>query len=219
MFEKAGKVAFKNIPNVVSILGVLPLALLYSEDGYQYIIPLIIYNNVMDDLDGILAGKLGLRSDFGAYLDNVIDAVAHTIFVMVVGMHFGWICGSIGLIAVVSILIRAVSRLTCSNGNGSPTNELIRHVFFVLLVAEIFGFVPIVLLMMVFLIHAISMIWPYPMPYMIRIQAKTGLAICIVNVFLIVAWLVPYATPMIAGCFILTYLYSFIKAIPKMKAG
>jgi len=55
MLKRFGKVAYKNIPNIVSILGILPLALLFVDNGYQYIIPLIIYNNIMDDLDGILA--------------------------------------------------------------------------------------------------------------------------------------------------------------------
>ena len=81
---------YKNIPNVVSILGVVPLIVLFVEDGYQYIIPLIIYNNIMDDLDGILSAKLNARSEFGARLDNVCDAISHTIIVMVIGLHYGW---------------------------------------------------------------------------------------------------------------------------------
>jgi len=60
---------YKNLPNIVSLLGVLPLSILFFKDGFQYLIPLIIYNNIMDDLDGILAIKLNLKSDFGAALD------------------------------------------------------------------------------------------------------------------------------------------------------
>jgi hypothetical protein len=52
------------------------------------------------------------------------------------------------------------------------------------------------------------MLWRYPMPYMIRSQAKTVFAVAMVNVLLILAWLVPYSTPIIAGCFIFAYLYS-----------
>ncbi len=129
-----------NIPNIVSILGILPLALLFVDNGYQYIIPLIIYNNLMDDLDGMLATRLRLKSDFGAQLDNVCDAVAHTLFVMVIGMHYGFICGFISLIAVVAILIRVVSRLTSASGTGSPTNELIRGLYFYALTSRIIWF-------------------------------------------------------------------------------
>ncbi|MBW2400325.1 MAG: hypothetical protein JRG80_13765, partial [Deltaproteobacteria bacterium] len=43
---------YKNIPNIVSILGVLPLGLLLLDDGFQFLLPLLLYNNVMDDLDG-----------------------------------------------------------------------------------------------------------------------------------------------------------------------
>ncbi len=57
---------FKNIANIVSILGVAPLALLYLDNGYQYLLPLIVFNNIMDDLDGILATKLNIKSRFGA---------------------------------------------------------------------------------------------------------------------------------------------------------
>ena len=135
---------YKNVPNIVSILGVLPLIVLFTEDGYQYLIPLIIYNNIMDDLDGILAGKLNVRSAFGARLDNVCDAISHTIIVMVIGLHHGWICGLIGLIAISAILVRSVSRLDPDivKGTGSPTNELIRHILFVILLASIFDFDP-----------------------------------------------------------------------------
>ena len=217
MHKRFGKIVYKNIPNIVSILGILPLALLFVDDGYQFIIPLIIFNNIMDDLDGVLATQLRLKSDFGAKLDNVCDAVAHSLFVMVIGMHYGLVCGSISLIAITAILIRVVSRLTSSDGSGSPTNELIRHLLFTLLLSELFGFDPVLLLIIVFIINTISMLWPYPMPFMIRSRAKTVFAVGMVNVFLILAWLVPFATPIIAGCFILTYLYSFVKALTNME--
>ena len=82
----------KNLANIVSLLGVLPVCVLFVDDGYRYILPLIIFNNVMDDLDGIVAIKLNIKSAFGAALDNVCDVVAHTVFVLMVGMHHGWIC-------------------------------------------------------------------------------------------------------------------------------
>ena len=206
------RIIYRNIPNIVSILGVLPLALLFEENGFQYIIPLIVYNNIMDDLDGILAGRLDLKSDLGARLDNVCDAVSHTILVMVIGMHYGLICGLIGLVAVGAILVRSVARLSPSKveGIGSPTNELIRHVLFTLVLADMFSFDPAWPLMVVFLINTVSMFLPYPMPYMIRSQAKTVLAISIVNIALILVWLVPYTAPVIAGGFVLSYLYSLI---------
>ncbi len=208
-----GKTIYKNIPNIVTILGVLPLVLLFSEQGYQYLIPLIVYNNIMDDLDGILAAKLNLKSDFGAKLDNVCDAVSHTLFVMVIGMHYGLACGLISAVAIAAILIRVVSRLDPSNekGTGSPTNELIRHVLFALLLADMFRFHPAWPLIAMFLLNTVSMHIPYPMPYMIRSLAKPVIAVGIVNILLISAWLFPYALPIIAGCFFSAYLYSFIK--------
>jgi phosphatidylglycerophosphate synthase len=213
MAKNFGEKIYRNIPNIVTILGVLPLALLFSEHGYQYLIPLIVYNNIMDDLDGILAAKLKLKSDFGANLDNVCDAVSHTFFVMAIGMHYGLACGLISAVAIAAILIRVVSRLDPSHrrGTGSPTNELIRHVLFALLLSDIFSFNPALSLIAIFLLNTVSMHIPYPMPYMIRSQAKTATTVGIVNILLISAWLFPYALPIIAGCFFSAYLYSFVK--------
>jgi len=58
MQETQRNIVLGNLANIVSILGVLPICILFGEHAYQYLIPLIFYNNVMDDLDGVLAAKL-----------------------------------------------------------------------------------------------------------------------------------------------------------------
>ncbi len=227
MLNSLGKTVYKNLANVVSILGILPVAILFLKDGCQYLIPLIVYNNVMDDLDGILANKLNIRSRFGAILDNVCDALAHTVFVMVVGMQVwteqggvcGGVCAVLSLVAATSLVLRVASRLdpAAVTGTGSPTNELARHLFFILLLARIFDFAPAPLLIAVFVLHTVSMLVPYRMPWLIRSLTKSATAICLVNVSLIAAWLVSYAPPLIAAAFVspiaaaflLGYLLSF----------
>jgi phosphatidylglycerophosphate synthase len=203
---------YKNIPNLVSILGVLPLALLLREDGFQYLIPLLLYNNVMDDLDGILATKLNLKSPFGAVLDNVCDAVAHILVAMAVGMHFGGLCAWLSLIAAVSILVRVVSRLnsTIEIDAGSPTNELMRHILFVIVVTQYFEFAPEPYLAAAFALNAIAMHVPYPLPYSIRSLATSATAVAGVNVALATAWWFPITAPVIAACFVATFLYSLV---------
>jgi phosphatidylglycerophosphate synthase len=222
--ELRRNVFLRNLANIVSILGVLPICILFGEHGYLYLLPLIIYNNFMDDLDGELAAKLNIRSDFGAILDNVCDAIAHTVFVMVVGMHFvqqaghpylGGICLASSLLAAVAMILRVVTRInpTSVTGTGSPTNELIRHIFFVLLVAQIFGFDPTPYLIATFSLHAVSMLVPFKMPYLIRSLTKSAIGIGMVNVELLVAWLLrnaaPAVAPVIAAPFVATYLASF----------
>jgi len=211
---------FKNLANIVSILGVLPICILFGERGYQYLLPLIIYNNVMDDLDGVLAAKLNIRSSFGAGLDNVCDAIAHPVFVMVVGMHFaqeseysylGGLCLASSLLATAAIILRVVDRIdpTSATGVGSPTNELIRHIFFVLLVTQIFGFDPTPYLSATCILHAVSMLAPFKLPYLIRRLTKSAVAIGAVNITLLVAWLLPSVAPVVAASFVATYLASF----------
>jgi phosphatidylserine synthase len=233
LLNSPGQTIYKNLANVVSILGVLPVAILFLKDGYQYLIPLIVYNNIVDDLDGILAVKLNIKSRFGAILDNICDAIAHTVFVMVVGMHVGvdyggvWgvVFAAFSLLAATSLIIRVVSRLdpAAITGMGSPTNELARHILFILLLSQIFGFAPAPLLIVVFVLHTVSMLVPYRMPWLVRSLTKSTTAIGLLNVSLIVAWLVPHATPFIAAAFLLSYLLSFawggIWWIKSMKAG
>ncbi|WP_201340992.1 CDP-alcohol phosphatidyltransferase family protein [Abyssogena phaseoliformis symbiont] len=201
---------FKNIANVVSILGVLPLALLYLDDGYQYLLPLIVFNNVMDDLDGILATKLNIKSRFGADLDNVCDAVAHVAITFALGVHFGGVVLIASIVASGAVILRATFRLNPDIlGGGSPTNELMRHLLFVLLLANIFHINPDYLLVVVLLFNTISMSSSKKMTAMIRSQAKTASSVILINISLIISLLLPILTPYIAIVFFTTYLYAF----------
>ncbi|SMN12905.1 hypothetical protein BHECKSOX2_1404 [Bathymodiolus heckerae thiotrophic gill symbiont] len=201
---------FKNSANIVSILGVLPLALLYLDDGYQYLLPLIVFNNVMDDLDGILAAKLNIRSRFGADLDNVCDAVAHVAITLALGVHFGGVVLVASIVASGAVILRATSRLNPDTlSGGSPTNELMRHLLFVLLLSNIFNINPDYILVVVLFLNTISMSSSKKMTAMIRSQAKTALSVVLINVSLIVSLLLPISAPYIAIVFFTTYLYAF----------
>lgn len=212
MSKAQGNVVYRNLANVTSILGVLPLVLLFMEDGFRYLIPLIIFNNVMDDLDGILAARLNIRSRFGGDLDNVCDAVAHVALVMAVGAHFGGVVLMVSMIATAAILLRVTTRVNPEGqtGNGSATNELMRHMLFVLLLTQMFDLDPGFYLVLIFLLHSVTMIVPFKLTVLIRSLAKTTTAVIFVNVALVAAWLIPVTTPLIAAAFFATLLYSFI---------
>ena len=221
MRRSPGKLVYANLANGVSILGVLPLCLLFLDDGFQYLIPLIVYNNFMDDLDGVLAAKLSIRSEFGAMLDNVCDAFSHTLFVMLVAMRYSDLAAGVnivtmamilsGLTAATALVLRVVSRLSPESvtGTGSPTNELVRHLLFILLLSNEYQLNPAPFLIATFALHAVSMLAPIRMPYLIRSLTKSATAIGLVNIALAVAWLIPETTLVIAGCFVSSYLYSF----------
>lgn len=212
MGNPQGNFIYRNVANATSILGVLPLVLLFLEEGYRYLIPLIIFNNVMDDLDGVLAAKLNIRSRFGANLDNVCDAVAHVALVLAVGAHFGGLVLIVSLIAAASMILRVTSRLTPDvvTGAGSPTNELMRHILFVLLLTQMYDVDPGLYLVLMFILHSVTMIVPFKLTVLIRGLAKTTTTITLVNVALLAAWLIPTVTPLVAMAFITTYLYSLI---------
>ncbi len=209
--EERPGVVYRNIANAVSILGIIPLPLLLMNDGYKFVIPLMIYNNIMDDLDGILAVKLGIQSEFGCILDNVCDALAHAVFVMVIAMHHGVVCGAVSVVAIIAIELRVVTRLRpAAVASGSPTNELVRHMLFILLLGETYAFNATPFLIAAFILNAISMIAPRPMPYVLRSMTKSAVAIAMINLALLSAWLLPISTSAIAACFFVTYVLSFI---------
>lgn len=215
MVRKYAAEIYRNLPNIVSILGLLPLSLLLLDDGFSYFPALIIYNNVMDDLDGILARELHLTSDFGARLDNVCDAVAHILVAMVVGAHFGGIVLWFSVIASAAILVRVVGRLAPSppSGIGTPTNELMRHLLLVVLVHETLNFDVTPYLVAVFAFNAVSMLVPFALPHMVRSLAKSITAVVGVNLVLGLAWGVPETAPFIAAVFFATYLFSFAAGV------
>jgi phosphatidylserine synthase len=212
MSNLQGNFVCRHLANVTSILGVLPLIILFFNDGYRYVVPLIIFNNFMDDLDGILAVKLNIRSRFGADLDNVCDAVAHVILALVVGAHFGGLLIAMSIIAAGSIILRVTSRVDpdTAAGMGSPTNELMRHLLFSLLLAGQFDFEPEYILIPVFLLNSASMLVPFSMPELIRSRIKSATAVGVVNAALVAAWLMPHTTPVIATAFIGSYLYALV---------
>ena len=194
---------YRNLPNIVSILGVLPLCILVRADAWLYLCPLIVFNNIMDDLDGILAKKLGLGSEFGAGLDNVADAVAHVLIVMVVGVHFGGVVLAAGLVAAVAILIRVVQRIAPSpaTGTGTPTNELMRHLLLLIILQQSFEFDVAPYLVAAYLLNSASMVVPFAMPHLVRSKAKTATAVAGVNVALAVAWFAPVTAPFVAAAY------------------
>lgn len=202
---------YRNLPNIVSILGVLPLVILTLDDGFVYLCALILFNNFMDDLDGILAVKLDLRSAFGARLDNVCDAVGHILVVMVLGAHYGGVVLGFSLLAAGAILVRIVQRLDPSppSGIGTPTNELMRHILLVLVLQELLGGDVTVYLAIALFLNSVSMLVPFSMPHLVRSRAKSIAAVLAVNVVLVLAWWVPIAAPFVGVAFFGAYLYSF----------
>lgn len=211
MGKAQGNFVYRNLANATSILGVLPIGLLFLEGGYRYLIPFLIFNNVMDDLDGVLAGKLKIRSQLGAHLDNVCDTVVHVCLVLIVSAHFGMGILLVGMIAATAIIVRLTCRLNPDevSGNGTPTNELMRHMLFVLLLTGMYGLDPKPYLVLIFIFHTVTMLVPFKLSFLIRGRAKSATAVALVNVALIVAWLVPGLAPFIAAPFFVTYLYSF----------
>jgi len=81
---------------------------------------------------------------------------------------------------------------------------------FILLLDEAYSFNATPFLIAAFILHAISMIAPVPMPYLLRSMTKSAVAIAGINLALLSAWLLPISTAVIAACFFATYVFSFV---------
>ena len=113
----------------------------------------------------------------------------------------------------------ADGRFSRASGVGSPTNELIRHVLLVLLVADLVGFGAGPFLIATFCLHSVSMLVPYRLPWLIRNLTTSAISVGLLNVTLVSAWLVPWAAPVVAGVFVLSYLGSFAVASTRKLRG
>ena len=210
-----GTYIYKNCANLLSLLGVAPLFILFQEGGFQYIIPLIIYNNILDDLDGFVAKKLKIRTQYGGNLDNICDAVAHSIIVISVGIHFEGSLALFSIVAVSSIILRITNRFELGSNfkGGTQTNELMRHIMFILILSELEGFNPSPILALVFVLNSISMLITIPFPFMLVHFTNNSTSLTLFNFSLILAFLVKPLSYIFGGAFLLTYIYSFTKVI------
>ncbi len=110
------------------------------------------------------------------------------------------------------ILLRTTARVDPSSdaGGGTPTNELMRHILFVVVLARTYDFDPAWALSAVFVLNSFSMLAPFEMPHLVRSRATTATRVAILNLALLVAWLIPHAVAIIAAPFFATYLYSLV---------
>lgn len=212
------RAAYRNLPNAVSVLGVVPLIALFTPVGPRYLAELIFFTNLMDDVDGTLARELNLRSSFGAALDNVCDAAGHIILVMAVGGLAGGYVLAFAMLTAAAILVRITKRVHTPDANGSPTNELLRHLFLVLVAARATGLSLHPLLGATLFVHAVTMVCPFPMPYILRTRATKTVPIFALNVLLAVAYVVPWSIPLVAAPFVLTYVASIYAGLRHKKA-
>lgn len=205
-----------NTANIISLAGVAPLALLFLPEPLFWLPLIIVLNNLADDLDGLVAGWLKIRSRFGANLDNVCDAVAHGMITIALAVSVGGLSTFTGLIAACSVILRSTIRLdpACSV-KGTPTNELMRHCLIVILLAQLEIISLQLWLPVIFLFHTVTMLLNYPLPFLIRSFTKSSKAILLLNLVLLIIVVIPLPWIVVSAGFVFigSYLVSILNLL------
>ena len=101
----------KYLPNFITCLRILgTVLLLFTESLSVLFFVTYIFTGVTDALDGFLARRLGVVSEFGSKLDSVSDLLFYTVLLAKIFPQMWEILpGSIWLVLAVIIVIRMVS--------------------------------------------------------------------------------------------------------------
>jgi len=150
-----------NLPNFISLIRILlSLGLIFVKPFSNYFYVIYIVAGISDFLDGFLARKYHLESDFGALLDSIADFIYIIILLIICILHFEWkqwiilwIVG-ITLIRFTSILVGYIRYKTfCTlHTNMNKLSGLVLFIFPLLLIAIPFN----LLIILICLITSVS---------------------------------------------------------------
>ncbi len=101
--------------------------ILLDQALYLYLPLVVAINLLADDLDGMVARRLGTSSEFGRYLDLVCDAASHSFILMVAAVNHGVLSVIIAPLIIMSMFYRLAKSASQDIGknNGTTTNEYI----------------------------------------------------------------------------------------------
>lgn len=116
-----------HLANTISIFGAAVVFVLLDRELYLYLPLIAAINLLADDLDGMVARRLGASSEFGRYLDLVCDAASHSFLLMVVAANHGVFSVIIAPVVLMSMFYRLSKSAsqTIGKNNGTTTNEYI----------------------------------------------------------------------------------------------
>jgi len=100
---------------------------LLDRELYIYLPLIVAINLLADDLDGMVARRLGVGGEFGRYLDLVCDAASHAFLLMIVAVNHGVLSVLIAPVVLMSMFYRLSKSAsqTIGKNNGTTTNEYI----------------------------------------------------------------------------------------------
>lgn len=116
-----------HLANTISIFGAVVVFILLDRELYLYLPLIVAINLLADDLDGMVARRLGTSGEFGRYLDLVCDAASHSFLVMIVAVNHGALSVILAPIIIMSMFYRLSKSAsqTIGKDNGTTTNEYI----------------------------------------------------------------------------------------------
>jgi phosphatidylserine synthase len=112
---------------MISIFGAVVVFVLLDQELYIYLPLIVAINLLADDLDGMVARRLGTSGEFGRYLDLVCDAASHAFLLMIVAANHGVLSAILAPVILMSMFYRLSKSAsqTIGKNNGTTTNEFI----------------------------------------------------------------------------------------------
>lgn len=102
-----------NLPNLITwvsfCIGIIAF-IFFTQQNYQPAIVLYALTLLFDKLDGVIARKFGLASDFGAELDNLSDAINFALLPALIAYFMGF-KGGLALCVLLLHVLSGVWRL------------------------------------------------------------------------------------------------------------
>lgn len=116
-----------HLANTISIFGAVVVFVLLDRELYLYLPLIVAINLLADDLDGMVARRLGASGEFGRFLDLVCDAASHSFLLMIVAVNHGVLSVMLAPVILMSMFYRLSKSAsqTIGKNNGTTTNEYI----------------------------------------------------------------------------------------------
>jgi phosphatidylserine synthase len=219
ILKRVGVLTRSQFANSISFLGTIPVFVLLEPNYYIYFPLIAAFNILADDLDGIVARRLGTNSEKGRFIDVLCDAASHLVLLMAAARNHGMVTKIVAMITLVSMINRLASSSNkeITKFNGTTTNECIVALHLVIVMELAWGINLEILLVPMITLSILTLNIKAKVTTLRRVMNdKTKLAF---DLLLIVSSFLHGLALLLLSLHILIFLKSFVLIIVKKRTS